>query len=221
MRATLLVLVVSLVGSPAAAQTLTTPDASATEAIDGSLSRAPDRNHGFRPRYGVSLGFMTGVGDTAPIGAHGQSDRVSPAAGGELQGRVGLQLDDVLALYYQASFGIAHELPLCIGTFPGSCHMDDTVWIHSSSLVVDFTIADRFQVGIGGSAVVAHFDTLQPVTEVRPGVLLRLGLVLGGRGAGDRRGLSIGLQGNVSFATQAGADVPLVDVALSLGWESF
>lgn len=201
---------------PVPPQTAPTPETSEDAVVP--------RNHGIRPRYGVSVGFFGGGGNSAPWAPVTGNDSVSPAFGGELQGRIGVQFEDHVALFYQGSFAGGREVPFCFRVRSGdSCPppSDDAIYLHASSLIIDFTFGRGMQIGVGGSAVLAHFDTDRPSTEVRAGYLMRVGYTFGGDGPGVRQGFSMGLQANLSFVVQGESPGPLVDIAISLGWESF
>lgn len=202
--------------------------ASAQDEASSSLGAAPDaptpRSRGPRMRYGVSLGVMGGGGDSSQAtDEYGAHDTVSPAFGGELQGRIGVQLEDHFALFYQASLAVGHEVAVCfhvLGPSRPCPPTDDFLVLHGSSIVAETTILRGMQIGLGGTAVVAYFGSEHPAFDLRVGYLFRIGYTFGGDGPGDRRGLSIGAQASMSFVPEGGPG-PLVDIAISLGWEAF
>lgn len=174
------------------------------EAQDTEVSAAPQaRTDEGRLRYGgaVATGFGF-VSDTLTwnFDAHG---------------RIGAQLNDYFALYYQPSllFGVT-VVNVCFGTNPCGSQL---FVLHTSAAVAELTVADGLQMAAGPSFVAGGGDA---GAVAGLGITGRIGWTFGGMGTGARQGFSIAVHPNGGwFLTDGGGG--FWDITIALGWDSF
>ncbi len=180
---------------------------SQAEAQDAEESAAPEaRTDEGRLRYGGSVatgfGFVSAQGEslTWQLDAHG---------------RIGAQLNDYFALYYQPSLLLGVTVVnVCLGGNP--CGSKLTV-LHTSAAVAELTIADGLQIAAGPSFVAGGGDS---GAVAGAGITGRVGWTFGGRGTGTRQGFSIAVHPNGGwFLTDGGG--AFWDLTIALGWDSF
>ncbi|HEY8427323.1 MAG TPA: hypothetical protein VIL20_03080 [Sandaracinaceae bacterium] len=156
-----------------------------------------------RVRFGASLGTGFGNADV----------RNNPMLPADVHGRIGVQLNDWFAVYYQAMVRVAFELRLCILACDGQSGVDV---VHASTVMAEATLGDGFQVAAGPTVVVGSGGM---GTAAGLGLTGRVGWTFGGTGEGPRQGFSIALQPNGGwYVTQPGG---YFDMTLVLGWDSF
>ncbi|MBK6519656.1 MAG: hypothetical protein IPM79_34930 [Polyangiaceae bacterium] len=126
------------------------------------------------------------------------------AAGlGTVDGRIGVQIMDLLGVYVQPHLALGAGS----GAFAGSA---------GGTLVVDFTFIDHIFVGVGGGGGLVQFGGTVPAGELH----VRVGgypVVGDGLVGGRRKGLMIGADLHVHFADGAVLPSPTV----SIGYEAF
>lgn len=166
----------------------------------------PRRDEG-RLRYGGSVatgfGFVTHQTEelTWHVDAHA---------------RIGAQLNDYFALYYQASLLVG--VTVINGCFGSSSPCSsDVVLLHTSAAVAELTIANGLQISAGPSVVVGGGDA---GAVAGAGITGRLAWTFGGMGTGTRQGFSIAAIPNGGwFLTDGGGG--FWDLTFALGWDSF
>lgn len=166
--------------------------------------RPGDESRGMRLRFGFDLAPT--VGTTGYIFGLTGTGRA----------RVGLQLNDDFAVFYQGAGIVGGGVK--IGLF-GSGD-SSALFLHTSSAVVEATVADLLQVSVGPSfaAGVQGVPGQGEITVVGGGFTGRVAVTFGGRGEGDRQGFSLGAQVDVAFLSPAET---VVMAGISLGWETF
>jgi len=141
-----------------------------------------------RPRLRLAFGATGGPFIGGNIGG----------AGG-LWGQAGVQINRLLAVYYQT-----HAMIGAVGarTSSGAADVYDTFFggIWNNEVMVDFTFRDVFQVGIGPS-----FDifSVNNFTEGFVGADARVGVALGRVGPWNRHGFFLGVDIHPTFITDS------------------
>jgi hypothetical protein len=142
-----------------------------------------------RPRLRLAFGVTGGpyIGDN--IGG----------AGG-FWGQAGVQINRLIAVYYQThamlgAVGSRSNYDGCGGDSL-SCSFFGGIWLNE--IMIDFTIQDVLQLGVGPS-----FDlfSVNNFTEGFPGLDARIGVALGRRGRWRRTGFMLGLDVHPTFIT--------------------
>ncbi len=137
-----------------------------------------------RPRLRFALGATGGpyIGDN--IGG----------AGG-LWGQLGVQLNRLIAIYYQT-----HAMLGAVGARGSACGTDCSffggIWLNE--VMIDFTIQNVFQIGVGPSYDVFSLNSF---TEGFFGFDARIGVALGNRNRWRRGGLFLGVDVHPTFIT--------------------
>ncbi len=185
---------------------------------------------GPRVRFGVSFGWSP-VAKVQDPGSSRDDEGVL-GFGGHL--RLGLQLTDRFAAYYQASGFIANTLKVCVSTpslswgpdasgrkplDPSGC-TNYWVPVHASSLVFETTLGHRLQLGLGPSLLYGLFgDQAIGSSPIGGGALGRINAVFAHSQRGSmRQSFSIGLQAQAGFFPGNGRFLSLEVV---VGYELF
>lgn len=148
-----------------------------------------------RPRLRLAFGGTGGV----YIG-----DNLGGAGG--LWGQAGVQINRLIAVYYQT-----HAMLGLVGARSGGADSAFFGGIWLNEVMVDFTIQDVFQVGIGPAYDVFSVNSF---TEGFFGADLRLGVALGNRNAWRRGGFFLGVDIHPTFITDS--TFPTSSVATSV-----
>jgi hypothetical protein len=140
-------------------------------------------------------------------------DNFGGAGGFWAQG--GVQINRLIAVYYQT-----HAMLGAVGAKAGcglDCSFFGGIWLNE--VMIDFTIQDVLQLGIGPS-----FDifSVNNFTEGFPGVDARIGVALGGRNEWRRSGFFLGVDVHPTFITDSTFPTSAVATAILLtlggGW---
>jgi len=119
---------------------------------------------------------------------------------GGLWGQLGVQINRLVAVYYQthAMLGVVGSKSNYSGCGDGSlsCAFFGGIWLNE--VMIDFTIQDVFQVGVGPSI---DLFSVNNFTEGFFGVDARIGFVLGRRRPWNRSGFFIGIDVHPTFIT--------------------
>ena len=123
---------------------------------------------------------------------------------GGLWGQLGVQINQLLGVYYQT-----HAMIGVVGNRAGNDVFFGGIW--NNEVMVDFTFADVFQVGVGPS-----FDifSVNSFTEGFFGLDARIGVGLGRRVWGHRSGFMLGVDVHPTFITDG--TFPTTDVVTSV-----
>ncbi|HEY3448578.1 MAG TPA: hypothetical protein VGK67_19635 [Myxococcales bacterium] len=179
-----------------------------------------------RVRFGVNLGL-------SPLGwvqSPGKSRDLEGIVEAALHLRLGAQLTENLAVYYQGSAILGLTTKVCASyttfSFGGGSSRSGCTYgqpnystqIHASSAVFEVTLRHRLQIALGPSLFVGLFGG-QPIASgpVGGGGVLRIGAAFPGNHS-RRQGFSVGLQGHLAAFPGNGL---FADVALVLGYELF
>ena len=118
---------------------------------------------------------------------------------GGVWGQAGVQINQLIGVIYQthAMLGVVGSKsgsPACGGS--ADCAFFGGIWLNE--VMVDFTFADFFQVGVGPS-----FDifSVNNFTDGFPGLDARIGFALGRRAWGHRSGFMLGVDVHPTFNT--------------------
>jgi hypothetical protein len=128
---------------------------------------------------------------------------------GGLWGQAGVQINRLIGVYYQT-----HAMLGVVGA-KGGCGLNCTffggIWLNE--IMIDFTIQDVLQLGIGPS-----FDlfSVNNFTEGFPGVDARIGVALGNRNAWRRGGFFLGVDIHPTFITDSTFPTSAVATAILL-----
>ena len=158
-----------------------------------------------RLRFGVDGGLQAGVDDD--VLALGVATHV----------RIGAQLGDYFALYYQAAGIVGGGVRLSIGGTGRS----SGIFMHSSSAMAEVTLGDLFQLAAGPSLFAGARGLAGAAQEVGVyggGLSARAALSFGGGPEGQRSGFSLGVQTDAGWFDQG---PPLFMVGVTAGWELF
>ena len=131
---------------------------------------------------------------------------------GGLWGQLGVQINQLIGVYYQT-----HAMIGAVGLKNSSDVYDLFVGgIWNNEVMVDFTFADVFQVGVGPSFDVFSVNNF---SEGFFGLDARIGVGLGRRIWGHRSGFMLGVDVHPTFVTDAGfpSTPVLTSVLLTLG----
>lgn len=147
--------------------------------------------------------------DTAPfIGGNGSG----PLMGVSTHARVGVQVNDWFAAYYQAGGIFGGEVNLCVLYCPSG---SKELFLHTSSILAEATLGDLFQIAAGPSI---GLGVDRGASVVAPGFALRTAFTFGGDGIGTRRGFSIGAQLDMLYVGGQSWDTV---GSLTFGWDTF
>jgi hypothetical protein len=146
-------------------------------------------------------------------------DNIGGAGG--LWGQLGVQINRLIAVYYQthAMLGVVGSRANYNGCSGGSldCSFFGGIWLNE--IMIDFTIENVFQIGIGPSI---DLFSINNFTEGFFGVDGRIGVALGGRNRWRRSGLFLGVDVHPTFITDATFPTSSVATAVLLtlggGW---
>jgi hypothetical protein len=107
---------------------------------------------------------------------------------GGLWGQAGVQINQLIGVYYQTHAMIGVVGLRKSGTLDAYDSFFGGIW--NNEVLVDFTFADVFQVGVGPS-----FDiySINNFSEGFPGLDARIGVALGRRAWGHRSGFMLGV----------------------------
>ncbi len=123
---------------------------------------------------------------------------------GGLWGQLGVQINQLIGVYYQT-----HAMIGGVGSRAGDTIFIGGIW--NNEVMVDFTFADVFQVGVGPSFDVFSVNSF---TEGFLGVDARVGVGLGHRIWGHRSGFMLGVDIHPTFITDSA--FPTTDVITSV-----
>lgn len=172
-------------------------DGEVTEApADPPPSVPPARKDGARFRFGVAGGPGLLFIDSTVLGYGG------------VDLRLGAQINDLIGIYVQPQLGAY------AGTYGGMVGIGGLVGV---SGVVDFTLADRFFVGVGGG-----FGVLNSPSG--PEVHLRVGgypIMKRSDERARRRGLMVGLDFRLHFVSSGGTSLTGIAPTINIGYEAF
>ncbi len=128
---------------------------------------------------------------------------------GGLWGQLGVQINPLLGVYYQT-----HAMIGGVGDRAGNSIFIGGIW--NNEVMVDFTFADVFQVGVGPSYDVFSVNSF---TEGFFGIDGRIGVAFGQRRWGHRSGFMLGVDIHPTFITDSGFPTTSVitSVLLTLG----
>jgi hypothetical protein len=146
-----------------------------------------------RPHFRWAFGVTGGPYIGANVGG----------AGG-FWGQAGVQINALIGVYYQT-----HAMLGAVGNRAGDQAFFGGIW--NNEVLVDFTFADFFQLGVGPS-----FDlfSVNSFTEGFPGLDGRIGFALGRRAWGHRSGFMLGVDVHPTFITDN--TFPTTDVVTSV-----
>jgi hypothetical protein len=146
-----------------------------------------------RPHFRWAFGVTGGPYIGANVGG----------AGG-VWGQAGVQINQLIGVVYQT-----HAMIGAVGDRAGDQTFIGGIW--NNEVIVDFTFADFFQLGVGPS-----FDlfSVNSFTEGFPGLDARVGFALGHRAWGHRTGFMIGVDVHPTFITDN--TFPTTDVVTSV-----
>lgn len=159
-----------------------------------------------RPTDGVRFRGAIAAAGGAEFGGTGAN---SFAIGmGGLEGRVGVQISNLVGLY------VAPYLAFGGGDIGGITAVTGTAGV---SLLVDFTIADRFFIGVGGGYGVLN-NPHGPVIHARLGGYPVMGV---GEDGYSRNGLVLSLEARVFLPSFGGEVIPIGQMMGCIGYEVF
>ena len=127
-----------------------------------------------------------------------------------------MQINRLIAVYYQthAMLGVVGAKGSACGT---DCAFFGGIWLNE--VMIDFTIQDVLQLGIGPSFDLFSIDNF---TEGFPGVDARVGVALGGRNPWRRSGFFLGVDVHPTFITDSTFPTSAVATSILLtlggGW---
>lgn len=222
-----LLILFALLLYPASSQAQMSTELGAPRSDSTQVDEPPLRDDAPRLRFGITPGLWLGW----TIGPSSSSWFSGTILGGpsttiwmglHLHARVGVQISDLVGLYYStgALFGVD---PLTLDvTGHGSGGTDGQVTF-SNSVFLDFTIDDRYQLGLGAGAWVATFVSNSPGWHAGPGLSPRFAITSGGEGEGTRQGFTIATQVDVAWLPSAEAHGHgfLIAASVQTGWETF
>lgn len=131
---------------------------------------------------------------------------------GGLWGQLGVQINPLIGVYYQT-----HAMIGAVGLKNSADVYDLFVGgIWNNEVLIDFTFADFFQVGVGPSFDVFSVNNF---SEGFPGVDARIGFALGRRMWGHRSGFMLGVDVHPTFVTDSSfpSTPVLTSILLTLG----
>lgn len=121
-------------------------------------------------------------------------DNIGGAGG--LWGQLGVQINRLVAVYYQthAMVGVVGSRGTCGGSL--DCSFFGGIWLNE--VMIDFTIQDVFQIGVGPSI---DLFSINNFTEGFFGFDARIGVALGNRNPWRRGGFFLGVDVHPTFVT--------------------
>lgn len=163
-----------------------------------------------RPVAARPVTASDGVRFRGAIAAAGGGEFVSDFAFGMggLEGRVGVQINNLIGIYVQPSLSFGTGSYAGRTTFTGTAVM---------SALIDFTIADHFFVAAGGGVGILN-------NPIGPEIHLRVGgypAVAIGEDGFSRQGLMLGVDARLFILESGGQTLPVMQLMGSIGYEVF
>lgn len=228
MRARLILLVPLLCLTPAPSQAQMGTELDSPSTDSSPHDEPPLRQDAPRLRFGITAGPWLGwtVGSSSSSSWFSGTLLGGPSTtiwmGLHLHARVGVQISDLVGLYYSTG-GLFGVDPLTLNTTGYGADGTDGQVTFSNSVFLDFTIDDRYQLGLGAGAWVATFVSVAPGWHAGPGLSPRFAITSGGEGEGTRQGFTIATQLDAVWLPSAATHDHgfLIAVSVQAGWETF